>query len=214
MDVADVLERLGELRVVAVLRGDDADTTIRIGRELVAAGVRALEVTCTTPDAPRVLRELSGGGALLGAGSVTRPAQLDAVVEAGARFVVSPVDPPFLVPAAADAGVLAVPGCATPGEVWRAVQRGALAVKLFPIARLGGAAYLRDLAGPLPGLRLVPSGGVGLDDVAGLLGAGAWCVGLGSALTGPMAAVERRKRSRRLLTTLVHEDERAAAPPT
>lgn len=102
----------------------------------------------------------------------------------GADFVVSPVHPPFLLPAAAEAGVLAVPGCATPHEIWTALDAGALAVKVFPAARLGGPAYLRDFMSPPSSPHIMAGGGIGIDDLPDHRRAGAWGVALGRNLSG------------------------------
>lgn len=108
-------------------------------RTAVAAGIQAIEITYTVPDAATLIAELAGGACLVGAGTVTREWQLREAAEAGALFAVSPIDPPWLVPAAHARGMLAVPGCATPQEVWTTTERGARMVKVFPVGRLGGA---------------------------------------------------------------------------
>jgi 2-dehydro-3-deoxyphosphogluconate aldolase/(4S)-4-hydroxy-2-oxoglutarate aldolase len=101
-------------------------------------------------------------------------------VEAGAQFLVSPLWLPWLPQLAAELGVTAIPGAATPSEIWQAHSSGVPAVKVFPIARLGGAAYIRDLLAPLPGLQLMATGGVTVATAAELLDAGCVAVGLGS----------------------------------
>ncbi|MEX2314673.1 MAG: MFS transporter, partial [Thermomicrobiales bacterium] len=103
-------------------------------------------------------------------------------VAAGATFLVSPVNPGFLIPFAQQHGVLPVPGTATPSEMWHALNSGASAVKVFPVAGFGGSNYLRNLLGPFPGLKCMVSGGILPDEVGEYRRAGAWCVALGATL--------------------------------
>ena len=202
MDPLDCRDTLGELGLAAVIRTPDSNEALTISRSLLREGVRAIEITFTVPDAADVIAELrSEVGAIIGAGTVTTRAQFEAAVAAGADFVVSPVHPPFLLPAAAEAGVLAVPGCATPHEIWTALDAGALAVKVFPAARLGGPAYLRDIMSPLSSPHIMASGGIGIDDLAEYRRAGTWCVALGSNLSGSIPEAERSDRAQRAVAT-------------
>lgn len=171
-------QRLCEAGVVAVVRGASLAQARDVAQAAIAAGVRAVEITYTVPDAATLIAELAGGPCLVGAGTVTREWQLDEAADAGAAFAVSPVDPAWLVPAAHARGVLAVPGCATPQEVWTATERGALLVKVFPVGRLGGPGYVRDLRGPFPDLALMASGGVTPGQLADYRAAGAACIGV------------------------------------
>lgn len=177
-DVEAAGQRLREAGLVAVVRGASLDQARDTALAALAAGVRAVEITYTVPDAARLIAELAGGPCLVGAGTVTREWQLDEAADAGAAFAVSPVDPAWLVAAAHARGVLAVPGCATPQEVWTATERGARLVKVFPAGRLGGPDYVRDLRGPFPELALMASGGVAPEQLADYRAAGAACVGV------------------------------------
>ena len=198
MNAAEIRDALELIGVAAVVRTSDPTEALVTSRSLIRAGIGVIEVTFTVPDAPEVIRELSSEGhAMIGAGTVTTPEQFDAAIAAGARFVVAPVHPSFLIAAAREANVLAVPGCATPNEIWVAILAGALAVKVFPISRLGGPSYLRDLAGPLPDLHLMPSGGIGIEDVGAYRSAGAWCVAVGGPLSGHMSEADRQRRAQR-----------------
>ncbi len=130
---------------------------------------------------------------------MTTAAQVEAVVDAGARFVVSPGLSDAVVARCADLGVPALPGVATASEVMRALDAGLRTVKLFPAARLGGPAGLRALAAPFPGLRFVPTGGIGADDLAGWLAepavvavGGSWMVAADLLAAGRWDEVERR----------------------
>jgi len=180
----DALERLRALRVVAVLRGESAAAAVEVAGALVEGGVRALEVTFTTPGAPEALRELRerhGDGALVGAGTVVEPAQVDAAVAAGAAFLVSPGLDRELVERMQSTGRLCLPGVLTPSEVLAAVRLGLRAVKLFP-GSVGGPAHLRALRGPFPDVAFVPTGGVSAANAGEWLAAGALAVGAGGSL--------------------------------
>jgi 2-dehydro-3-deoxyphosphogluconate aldolase/(4S)-4-hydroxy-2-oxoglutarate aldolase len=153
---------------------------------VLAAGVPLVEITLDTPGARETLTRWRDAGRMVGAGTVVSPAQVDACVDAGASFVVSPgvVEP--VIERARELGVDVLPGAFTPSEVLRARALGAVAVKLFP-ASTGGPSHVRALRGPLPDVPLVPTGGIGVEDVTSYLEAGASCVGLGGALVGAAA---------------------------
>jgi 2-dehydro-3-deoxyphosphogluconate aldolase / (4S)-4-hydroxy-2-oxoglutarate aldolase len=173
--------------VVAVLRAPTADSFAAVADVLVRAGITAIEVTLTSRgavDALAGLRRQLPPSAVIGAGTVLTPGQAKAAVDAGAAFLVSPVLDPLM---AQDFGVPFYPGGLTPSELHRATQAGAPLVKLFPAATVGPG-YLKDLHGPLPGLRIMPTGGIGIDDIATWLSAGASAVGLGGPLLGDAAS--------------------------
>ena len=173
--------------VVAVLRAPAADAFAAVADVLVGAGITAIEVTLTSRgaiDALGGLRRQLPPSAVIGAGSVLTPDQAKAAVDAGAAFLVSPVIDPVM---AQDFGVPFYPGGLTASEIHRASQTGAPLVKLFPASAVGPG-YLKDLHGPLPGIRIMPTGGIGIDDISGWLAAGASAVGLGGPLLGDAAS--------------------------
>ena len=157
------------------------------------AGLKALEVTYTTPsasDALRALRDALPPNVLLGAGTVVEREQARSALASGASFLVSPhLDEEVLADALA-AGADFVPGVITPSEISRALRLGAKTLKLFPIGSSGGLPYLKDLLGPYPALSTMVTGGVTPREVPEYLAAGAVAVGLGSNLF-PRAALER-----------------------
>jgi 2-dehydro-3-deoxyphosphogluconate aldolase / (4S)-4-hydroxy-2-oxoglutarate aldolase len=198
MNLQTVLDRLGALGVVAVVRADDPEDAIAAVDDLVSGGLTVIEVTFSVPDAASVISELTRrGDVIVGAGTVMQEHQAVAALEAGARFLVSPVCPVFLIPAAREADAVAVPGTATPTELRKAVSAGAHVVKVFPAATLGGPAYLKQVLAPLPDIRLMPSGGIGVGDVSDYRRAGAWCVGLGGQLVGAEPGGPRRELAAR-----------------
>jgi 2-dehydro-3-deoxyphosphogluconate aldolase/(4S)-4-hydroxy-2-oxoglutarate aldolase len=181
-----------DTRIVAVLRGDDPKRVVEAGVALHDAGVTCLEVTFTTPratDAIAELRDLLPATAALGAGTVLDATQAREAIEAGATFLVSPAPCPDVVAEGIGRGVPALPGAFTPGEILAAWRSGASAVKVFPAAT-GGPRHIRDLRAPFPDIALIPTGGIGIDDAASYLAAGALADGLGSSLTGRLDGTE------------------------
>jgi 2-dehydro-3-deoxyphosphogluconate aldolase / (4S)-4-hydroxy-2-oxoglutarate aldolase len=179
-----MIDRLRAARVIAVLRTPDAESAVRAAEALAAGGVRAIELTFTTPgaaEAVRRARELLPGDVVVGAGTIRDRAQLDAALDAGAEFLVTPHLDRELLDAMLASGRLALPGTLTPTEVAGALAAGAEAVKLFP-ASVVGPSYVKALRGPFPDLQVVPTGGIGPADVRPWLDAGALAVGAGGEL--------------------------------
>lgn len=175
--------RLARAVVVPVVRMREqshAETAVGV---LAESGIDAFEITMTTPGALDLiarLREKAGG--LIGAGTVTTPEQAADCIAAGAEFVVSPVVLPDVARACAERAVPCYLGAATPTEVLAAHRAGAAAVKIFPAAQLGGPAYLRAIRSILPEIALMPTGGIGIENIAAYIAAGALCVGMGGKL--------------------------------
>jgi 2-dehydro-3-deoxyphosphogluconate aldolase / (4S)-4-hydroxy-2-oxoglutarate aldolase len=181
------LEQLAVVPVVAILRAGDAGRFLEVGRVLYEAGVRAIEVTLTSAGALEAfgrLREELPADALLGVGTVRSAADAERAVDAGATYLVAPDFRPEMVAFAVEREIPVVPGALTPTEVAAAWAAGAAAVKVFPVSAVGGPAYLKAIRAPLPEVPLVPTGGVGIDDIGAYLGAGAVAVGIGSPLLG------------------------------
>ena len=193
-----VLDAIRQVRAVPVLRSRTSEEAVATGTALATGGLTVLEVTYSVPNASSAIAALAKlPGICVGAGTVTTEAQAVEAVQAGAQFIVSPVFPPWFLDVATELGILAIPGAASPTEIWRAHDRGAQAVKVFPIARLGGATYVRDLLGPFPDLQLMATGGVTPAIAVELLAAGCVAVGLGSVHTdkGLGATVEERAQA-------------------
>jgi 2-dehydro-3-deoxyphosphogluconate aldolase/(4S)-4-hydroxy-2-oxoglutarate aldolase len=188
----DFFATLRTARVVAVLRSDAYGDPLPLARALLAGGISVIEYTLTGRDAPAaitVVREALAGAVTVGAGTVLEPAEADAAIAAGAEFVVTPAVRPRVVERALGLGVPCVCGGFTATEVAAALDTGTRLVKVFP-ARLGGPDHLRDLAGPFPSARFIPTGGVTAENAAAYLRAGAVAVGIGGGLL-PAGAVER-----------------------
>ena len=181
----ETMRRLTALGAIAVVRLDGAEAAVKASDAVHAGGVSAIEVTMTTPGALHVIRELSArDGVLAGAGSVLDAGAAREAIAAGARYLVSPVLVPELVEIGHAADVAVLLGGFTPTEILAAHRAGADAVKVFPADALGQA-FIRGVLGPMPFLKLVPTGGVTPDNAGEWLRAGAVAVGLGSALADP-----------------------------
>ena len=181
---AAVTAQIEALGVVAVIRVKDPGKVRAVVDAMAEGGVRALEVTMTVPGAVDLIRALAPtlpAGFLLGAGTVTDVATARAVIDAGACFVVGPVFRPDVIAACHERNVAAVPGCFSPTEILAAYECGADIVKVFPATMLGPQ-FLKDVRAPLPQVKLMPTGGVTLDNAGEWIRAGAVAVGLGSAL--------------------------------
>lgn len=166
----DALARIGQLRILPVVVIEDAAAAAPLGEALLRAGLPLVEVTLRTPGAERALAELAGiDGMLVGAGTVLTSDQVDRAVDAGAAFIVSPGLDERVVARAVARDIAVVPGVATATEIQRAIVLGISIVKLFPAGTLGGPAAVAALAAPFPGLRFIPTGGVGPDDIDGYL---------------------------------------------
>ena len=181
---AEIVSKLLQPGIVAVVRTDRTEQVIPIAEALVAGGVIAIEVTLTVPNAPlaiRAAREQFRDRALIGAGSVLNVAQCQAVLSAGAEFVVSPVGNVKLIESAHRADRPIMLGAFTPSEAQLVHEWGADFVKIFPADQLGPG-FIKAIRAPMPHLRIVPTGGVDLTTAKDFLQAGCAALGLGSSL--------------------------------
>ena len=189
-----IIDFLVESRIIGVIRTGDLTTALELARAFTEGGLKVVEVTSTIPGWEMVLSEavrMAGEDVCLGLGSVMTSEQIHKAVELGAKFVVSPV---FIGDVVASGRVLEVPvipGALTPTEIYQAVNAGVDIVKVFPVSAVGGPGYIKALLGPMPGLKLIPTGGVQPDDAAEYIRAGALAVGMGTNLA-PRDALEKR----------------------
>jgi 2-dehydro-3-deoxyphosphogluconate aldolase/(4S)-4-hydroxy-2-oxoglutarate aldolase len=170
--------------VVAVIRMKDPDKVRAVVDAIAEGGVRAIEVTMTVPGALGLIAALAPkmpSGFLFGAGTVLDGITAAQVIDAGAQFIVSPVFRRSLIIACHERGVPVTPGCFTPTEILEAWDAGADIVKVFPATALGPG-YIRDVRAPLPQVKLMPTGGVTVENAGEWIKAGAVAVGVGSAL--------------------------------
>jgi 2-dehydro-3-deoxyphosphogluconate aldolase / (4S)-4-hydroxy-2-oxoglutarate aldolase len=179
------MERLLDAGLIPILRLQDAEVALAAGQAMAQVGLRAVEVTAGVPSAAEVIAKLAasldGSQVLLGAGTVLSPEQAEEFVQAGARFLVSPVLDRTVIEAAVRLGVPHVPSGFTPTEIYAAHRAGAPVVKLFPSAPVGPS-YLSSLLGPFPQLRIMPTGGLDAESAVAFIRAGAVAVGVGGKL--------------------------------
>ncbi len=184
-------EALAALPVIAIVRAAGSRHLDAVLETLAGAGVRAVEVTMTTPGAAEAIRRAAGGGlpgVAVGAGTVLDAASARRAVDAGAGYLITPAVLPEVIGEGRRLGVPVLPGAFTPTEIVQAWSLGAAMVKVFPAGAAGGPGYVKDVRAPLPHIPLVPTGGIRIEDVPGYLRAGARAVGMGSPLLGEACA--------------------------
>jgi 2-dehydro-3-deoxyphosphogluconate aldolase / (4S)-4-hydroxy-2-oxoglutarate aldolase len=170
--------------VVAILRGGFGGREEEMVAAMVAGGLTAVEVTLNSPGAFETIARLAarlGEHVAVGAGTVLSADEVKRAADAGARFIVSPNRDVKVIEATKRLGLVSLPGCFTPSEIVEAISAGADAAKLFPAGALG-VGFVKALRGPLPDVRVVPTGGVTPDVAREYFAAGAWAVGVGSEL--------------------------------
>jgi 2-dehydro-3-deoxyphosphogluconate aldolase/(4S)-4-hydroxy-2-oxoglutarate aldolase len=184
-----ILKRVLDGGIVAVVRAESGESLVKVVRALAEGGVTAAEITFTVPDAIDVIRQVRkeiGDAVVLGAGTVLDTETARVALLAGAEYIVSPTVNVEVIRLCRRYDKAIMPGAFTPTEVLTAWEAGADVVKIFP-ADLGGPAYLKALRGPLPQVRVMPTGGVDLNTAEGFLKAGACCLGVGGSLVEPKA---------------------------
>ena len=181
------LSRILDGGIVAVVRSESSESLVKVVQALAEGGVTAAEITFTVPDAVEVIRQVRkevGDAVILGAGTVLDSETARAALLAGAEYLVAPTVNLDVIRLCRRYSKVIMPGAFTPTEVVTAWEAGADVVKVFP-ADVGGPPYLKALRGPLPQIRLMPTGGVDLNTAEAFLKAGACCLGVGSALVDP-----------------------------
>jgi len=178
-------------KVVAIVRGANPHDLLRIARALHAGGVRAMEVTLNSPGALASIEEIAGAmddDFLVGAGTVLDPESARAALLAGAKFIISPTLNKQTIRMTKRYGAVSIPGAYTATEILKAYEYGGDIIKVFPASGVGPT-YFKDIAGPLPFIPLMPTGGVSLDNIRGFADAGAVAFGLGSSLVDTKQAM-------------------------
>ena len=179
-----ILSIIEHARMIAIMRGDYLDQCGEIGAVLAEAGVRALEVSLASPRALDIIEHLAkqlGESLAIGAGTVLTAEQVAQVAGRGAKFVLSPNLKDEVVTATLEKGLISFPGAYTPSEIIHATELGAHAVKVFPAGTLGPG-FIRAVLAPCPNLKLIPTGGVGLNEIPLYLKSGAWAIAVASEL--------------------------------
>ena len=193
MDRAEIIKQIEEIGIVPVVRAASADEAMRAIDAIMAGGINVLEITMTVPGAVKVIEEVVtryGSDVLVGAGTVLDPETARACILAGSQFVVSPALNLETIAICRRYGVPICPGALTPTEVITAWTAGGDFVKIFPCGSMGGASYLKNLKGPLPQVKMIPTGGVSLKTAADFIKAGASALGVGTDLVDVKAIRE------------------------
>ncbi|MEX1275270.1 MAG: bifunctional 4-hydroxy-2-oxoglutarate aldolase/2-dehydro-3-deoxy-phosphogluconate aldolase [Bacteroidota bacterium] len=210
MTKQEILDRILSTGVVAVIRMKDTQRLKKVIEAIRLGGVKSIEITMTVPGAVDIIADLVKtvpDDVLVGAGTVTDVETANKVIDAGAKFVVGPILNVDIIKLCNQRGVVIMPGCYTPTEIFTAWKAGADIIKVFPATSLGPK-YFKDIRGPFPDLRLLPTGGVSVDNVGDWISAGAVAVGIGSDLLDKKAIDEGRyevltERARRMVENFV-----------
>lgn len=212
MSILNIVE---SSKIVAIVRLDDLSDAIPLTEAMLAGGIRVVEFTLTNPDAIETITAIrkayDSEDIAIGAGSVITPRQTQEVIDAGAQFIVSPNTNYDVLETCVKNDVPAMPGAYTPTEIQAAWEYGASAVKIFP-ARALGHKYISDVLAPLPHLKLLPTGGIGLNNLGDYLKAGAIAVGIGSSLVNNEAIADKNwKRITELAQDYTHAVQEASS---
>ena len=185
MSKFDVIKRLTDCGVVAVVRAESAEQGVKIAKAVMESGIVGIEITFTVPGALDIIKALAaecGDGIIIGAGTVLDSETARAAILAGAQYVVSPFLDVDTVKLCNTYDVPCMPGAMTLKEAVEGMRAGADIIKIFPGA-LFGPRIIREFRGPMPQLRMMPTGGVSVENAGEWIRAGAVAVGVGGALT-------------------------------
>jgi len=191
MDADTIIRTIEGSRLILILRHVPLNRLEGLAQAFQRSGVRLIEVALNSARALETIERLQHQGFIVGAGTAIEKGTAEAALKAGVRFLLSPTWEPFLLELCPRYGAVAIPGAFTPTEIWGAHRSGAPFVKVFPASAFGPP-YLKALLAPLPDLRLIPVGGVGLENAADFLKAGAAALGVGSNLLKPQWVAEER----------------------
>ncbi|HTY12013.1 MAG TPA: bifunctional 4-hydroxy-2-oxoglutarate aldolase/2-dehydro-3-deoxy-phosphogluconate aldolase [Bacteroidota bacterium] len=188
----ETLSQILSTGVIAVIRMKDARRLAKVIGAIQAGGVKCIEITMTVPGAVEIISDVARNApsdVIVGAGTVTEKSAALDVIRAGARFVVGPALNLDIIQVCKEKEIVCMPGCFSPTEILAGWNAGADVIKVFPATSLGPK-YFRDLAGPFPHIRLMPTGGVTVDNVGEWVAAGVVAVGIGSDLLDKKAIEE------------------------
>jgi 2-dehydro-3-deoxyphosphogluconate aldolase/(4S)-4-hydroxy-2-oxoglutarate aldolase len=181
-----VLEALGDIGIVPVIKIDNVEQAVPLARALIAGGIPCAEVTFRTAQGEEAIRRIAKDvpDILLGAGTVLTTEQVDRAIGAGAQFIVSPGFNPRVVAHCAGKGIPVTPGCSNPSDIEQALEAGLEVVKFFPAEQAGGLEYIKAIAAPYPNLKFMPTGGINAGNIAKYIAfekihacGGSWMVG-------------------------------------
>ncbi len=196
MEKLKVLKKIKDVGIIPVIRTKSADEARSVSGAILAGGINILEITMTIPNAVELIENLAqelNNEVIIGAGTVLDIETAQKCIEAGAKFIVSPIFDAKIVSLCNQSSIVVISGALTPTEIFIAWQNGADLVKVFPASAMGGALYLKAVKAVFPYIELVPTGGVNLENATSFIEAGAFAVGIGGVLTGgyPSMITER-----------------------
>jgi len=219
MHKREILTAIVDIGIVPIVRAESPSSAIRAVEAVINGGIRAAEITMTTPGALQALEKLAGElgeRIVLGAGTVLDPETARACILAGAQFIVTPTLRPATIEVARRYSRVIIPGALTPTEVLTAWEAGADMVKVFPCDNVGGPKYIKALKAPLPQVEMIPTGGVNLETAGAFLKAGACAGAVGSELVDSASVRSGRfdvieDRARRFLEAIARARAEMAA---
>lgn len=178
------LKRIEKEKVIAIIREDSKEEAYHAAEACIKGGLGIVEITMNTPEAENIISELCKNfpEVLMGAGTVLNIDLANRAIKAGAKFIVSPHTDPEIIKYCNERNIIVCPGTTTPTEIFNADKYGADIIKVFPISNLGGPSYIKNVRGPLPHLRLMPTGGVKIEDINDYIAAGVFAVGISRSL--------------------------------
>ncbi|CAM4201728.1 bifunctional 2-keto-4-hydroxyglutarate aldolase/2-keto-3-deoxy-6-phosphogluconate aldolase [Lacicoccus alkaliphilus] len=178
----EILKQIKENYLIAVVRGQGFDDTVKMIEGIIEGGIKNIEITYTTPKAGELIEHFAEQpGICVGAGTVMSVGTADAAIRSGARYVVSPHFDAEVSELCNLNQIPYLPGCATATEITAAMKSGVDVIKIFPGGVLG-ASFIKDIKGPIPHANLMPSGGVNKENMSEWMANGAFAIGIGSAL--------------------------------
>ena len=186
MNKDEVIEKIRNTRIIPVIRADSHEKAQTIIKAIVAGGIDVLEITMTIPNAVELIKQLTSeykSGVVIGAGTVLDKQTAEKCIEAGAKFIVSPILDLETVSFCNRSEIAALPGALTPTEIYSAQKAGADLIKVFPISAMGGVSYLKAVKTIFPQIELIPTGGINLENAADYIKSGAFAIGIGGELT-------------------------------
>ncbi len=183
MEKSAIFQKILDQSIVAILRVKNSENIIPAAKSILAGGIHAIEVTMNTPNALEYITKLSKiEGLLPGVGTVTNAQMAEEAISAGAEFVVTPITKKEIIDVCHKLGKPVLSGAFSPSEIFQAHEWGADMVKVFP-AEILGWKFLKSISGPLPDIKLMPTGGISPDNIDKWFDSGAACVGVGGSFT-------------------------------
>jgi 2-dehydro-3-deoxyphosphogluconate aldolase/(4S)-4-hydroxy-2-oxoglutarate aldolase len=198
-----ILEELGKIGIVPVIKIDDVEKAAPLAKALIAGGIPCAELTFRTAQGEEAIRRIAAEvpGILLGAGTVLTTDQVDRAIAAGAKFIVSPGLNPRVVAHCIQKGIPITPGCSNPSDIEQALEAGLEVVKFFPAEQAGGLDYIKAVAAPYPNLKFMPTGGINAGNIAKYIAfekihacGGSWMVGADLINAGDFAKIASLSR--------------------